>query len=274
MAGEPGRTKAYDIDLCWHIVWQKNVNNCTIEEISNNLCISPATIWRILDRYQRTGSVNATIRANNQVKLLHEHVLLLVQLVCENPSIYLREVQSEMERVTGSVVLASTICRTLKRLGFTRKKLQFAAIQRSNEIRARYQAEISIYSNEMFLFVDETGCDRRNALRKFGYSICGRPATCVKLLSKGKRYSAIAVMSTSSLLDCYVVDETVDGDIFYDFVQSSLLPLLMPFNGVNPNSIVVMDNCSIHCLDDVINLINSVGALVVFLPPYSPDLTH
>lgn len=273
MQGEHGRTKAYNNDLRWRIVWQKNVNNCTMKEISNNLSVSLSTVWRILDRYQRTSSVDATIRANNQVKLLHEHdVFLLVQLVCANPSIYLREVQLEMQRVTGTVVSASTICRTLKRLGFTRKKLQFAAIQRSDVLRARYQAEISMYSSEMFLFVDETGCDRKNALRKFGYSIRGRPATCIKLLSKGKRYSAIAIMSTSSLLDCYVVADTVDGDVFYDFVQSSLLPLLMPFNGVNPNSVVVMDNCSIHCLDDVIKLINSVGALVVFLPPYSPDL--
>ena len=33
-----------------------------------------------------------------------------------------------------------------------------------------------------------------------------------------------------------------------------------------------MDNCSIHHLYDVIKLINSVGALVLFLPPHSPDL--
>ena len=46
----------------------------------------------------------------------------------------------------------------------------------------------------------------------------------------------------------------------------------MPFNGTNPNSVVIMDNCSIHHLHDVIRLIHSVGALVLFLPPYSPDL--
>lgn len=46
----------------------------------------------------------------------------------------------------------------------------------------------------------------------------------------------------------------------------------MPFNGTNPNSIVILDNCSIHHLDDVVNLIHSVGAHVIFLPPYSPDL--
>ena len=49
----------------------------------------------------------------------------------------------------------------------------------------------------------------------------------------------------------------MDGDVFYHFVQSSLLSQLMPFNGTNPNSVVIMDNCSIHHLYDVIRLIHS-----------------
>ena len=273
MTGEPGRTKAYNCDLRWCIVWQKHLNNSSIREISRNLCVSPATVSRILARFERTGTVDPTKRSNNQVRLLHEHdIFLLVQLVCDNPSIYLGEVQFELQRATGTIAHASTICRTLKKLGFTRKRLQLVALQRSDVLRARFQADVSTFSSEMFLFVDETGCDRRNALRKFGYSVRGKPAISVRLLSKGKRYSAIGIMSTSALLDCYVVEESVNGDVFYDFVQRSLLPLLMPFNGVNPNSIVVMDNCSIHCLDEVVQLINSVGALVLFLPPYSLDL--
>ena len=39
--------------------------------------------------------------------------------------------------------------------------------------------------------------------------------------------------------------------------------------GTNPNSVVVMDNASIHHVDGVV--ISEVGALVQFLPPYSPD---
>ena len=96
-------------------------------------------------------------------------------------------------------------------------------------------------------------------------------AKSVRLLANGKHYSAIGIMTTTLFLDCYVVEGTVDGDVFYHFVQSSLLPQLMPFNGTNPNS-VIMDNCSIHHLYDVIKLIHSVSALVLFLPPYSPDL--
>ena len=33
-----------------------------------------------------------------------------------------------------------------------------------------------------------------------------------------------------------------------------------------------LDNASIHHVDDVVHAIQSVGALVHFLPPYSPDL--
>ena len=46
----------------------------------------------------------------------------------------------------------------------------------------------------------------------------------------------------------------------------------MPFDSVNPHSIVIMDNASIHHTGDSIELIESIGALVIFIPPYSPDL--
>jgi len=46
----------------------------------------------------------------------------------------------------------------------------------------------------------------------------------------------------------------------------------MPFNGVNPNSILVLDNATIHHVQSVLELIKEIGCLVLFLPPYSPDL--
>ena len=67
------------------------------------------------------------------------------------------------------------------------------------------------------------------------------------------------------LLDCKAVTHTIDGDTFYDFIQSSLLPNLMPFNGYNhPNRQL----CFIHHFPGVIEMIQE---LVHFLPPYCPD---
>ena len=39
---------------------------------------------------------------------------------------------------------------------------------------------------------------------------------------------------------------------------------------MNPHSVFILDNCSIHHASDIVHSIE-VGALVHFLPPYSPD---
>ena len=42
---------------------------------------------------------------------------------------------------------------------------------------------------------------------------------------------------------------------------------------INSHSIVIMDNASIHHVEEVVDLIKyQAGAKVCFLPPYSPDL--
>ena len=43
-----------------------------------------------------------------------------------------------------------------------------------------------------------------------------------------------------------------------------ILPNLMPFDGTNPHSIVVLDNASVHHVDGVADLIQGVGALVMY----------
>ena len=88
----------------------------------------------------------------------------------------------------------------------------------------------------------------------------------------GKRINAIGIMSCTGVEDVYLTEGNVDGDVFEDFVRTTtLLPLLMPFNGINSHSVVIMDNASIHHMK-ITDMIEGVGALVRFLPPYSPNL--
>lgn len=126
--------------------------------------------------------------------------------------------------------------------------------------RQLYISDVSLYSSEMFIFLDETGADRRNAIRKYGYSMRGMPLKSHHFLARGERVSAIACISLAGLIDVMTVKGTTDGDTFYNF------------NGINPHSVVIMDNCAIHNVDGVVKSILDVGALVHFLPPYSPDL--
>lgn len=61
------------------------------------------------------------------------------------------------------------------------------------------------------------------------------------MLLRGKRVSVIAFLSTHGILDLQLVNDTVDSDIYCDFVEKVLLPHLMPFNGINHHSVVVLE---------------------------------
>ena len=179
--------------------------------------------------------------------------------MCDKLSIYLREIQVTLYETTGTLASVSTLCKTMKRLGFTRKKLKFVALQRSDVLRAEY-----ITATCFCLLMRLTVIVKMVLESSDIHSVDFQP--------RGKRISTIGLMSTTTFLDCYITVGIVDGDVFFRFVQSSLLPHLMPLNGTNPNSVVILYNCSIHHLDDVVDLIHNVGAHVIFLPPYSPDL--
>lgn len=89
----------------------------------------------------------------------------------------------------------------------------------------------------------------------------------------GKRLSAIGILTYHGIEDVYIAEGNVNSDIFLNFIQRCLLPILQPFDGGdNPCSVVILDNASIHHVESVTRLISATGALVRFLPPYSPDL--
>ena len=94
------------------------------------------------------------------------------------------------------------------------------------------------------------------------------------LFVRGERMSAIAFISTRGVLDLLVRSGTTNGEVFLEFTEKYILPQLQPFNSTNSNSVVVMDNCSIaiHHIPEVREMIQEVGAILQFLPPYSPDL--
>ena len=133
-----------------------------------------------------------------------------------------------------------------------------------------FMAEISAYDPSMFIWLDGTGSNERNAVREYGYALRGMAPRHYAFKCGGKRYTSIASMSIDGLEDVYLTEGNVNGESFLDYVRRSLLPTLMPFNGVNLKSVVIMDTASIHHVQEVISTIEAMGALVKFLPPYSP----
>ena len=45
----------------------------------------------------------------------------------------------------------------------------------------------------------------------------------------------------------------------------------MPFNGTNQKSVLILDNSSVHHVDEVDQALSDCGVITHYLPPYSQD---
>ena len=264
----------YSVDLRWRIIWLYLAQKLSSLRIATLLNVSERTVRRYVALFYRTGDIKPRLRKNGPRRLLGEfEKLVLLHLILANPGIYLFEIKDELKNIFGVSVSEATICRTLRYMGCTRQAMHHVALQQSEACRGKFMAEVSLYDPSMLIWLDETGCDGRNTIRKHGYSPRGIPVMDCRLLVRGVRYSAIPIISMEGIHDVYITRGTIDGEQFSDFVRSTLLPILMPFNNINPRSVVIMDNASIHHVQEVSDLIETqAGAKLLYLPPYSPDL--
>jgi hypothetical protein len=82
----------------------------------------------------------------------------------------------------------------------TRKKIQQVALQRSSIYRADFIEEMEFFSVHQLVWLDETGCDKRDHMRKMGYDLRGERPVCRRLLHRGQRISAITAMCTDGVI--------------------------------------------------------------------------
>jgi hypothetical protein len=97
-------------------------------------------------------------------------------------------------------------------MGCTRQVIRQVA---SDVMRAKFMAEISVYDPSMLVWLDEGGCDRRNARREYGYSLQGMRPVEHRLLIRGvydNNYSSCS--SNSGLHDIFLAECTINGARF------------------------------------------------------------
>ena len=78
-------------------------------------------------------------------------------------------------------------------------------------------------------------------MRQSGYSFRGCCAEVRRQLSNwNPRITAIPIICTEGLIEIGIHRGTTNGDVFLQFVNERLVPNLLPFDGVNPRSVVIM----------------------------------
>jgi transposase len=114
------------------------------------------------------------------------------------------------------------------------------------------------------LFIDETWT-ATNMTRSHGRCRKGERLRMGFPHGRRKTTTLVAGLRTSGMVAPMVLDGPINGDWFEAYVRQILVPEL------RRGDIVIMDNLSSHKRTSVRELIEEVGATLVFLPPYSPD---
>jgi len=134
------------------------------------------------------------------------------------------------------------------------------------EKRKVYAQQISRIPLDRLKFVDESG-SHIGMTRDRARAPSGERAVARIPRARGTVTSMIGAFSTKGFLALSTHKGATNGPIFRRFVVKKLLPTL------RRGDVVVWDNACAHKPRDLREAIEAKGARLMFLPPYSPDLS-
>lgn len=127
-----------------------------------------------------------------------------------------------------------------------------------------YWEKIKHIQPENLVFLDETGI-LLGSTRTYARSQPGAKVIEFKPFYRAAKVTAIGAISINKVVALMTMNESMDGRAFAVFIEKLLCPQLWP------GAVVVRDNLPAHKLASIEPMIQSVGASVICLSPYSPD---
>jgi DDE superfamily endonuclease len=115
-------------------------------------------------------------------------------------------------------------------------------------------------------FVDESGVNLAMT-RLFGRAPRGERVTGSVPQNYGSNVTMLGSLGLGGLGPLMTVDGATDGDVFGIYLEEVLGPTL------RRGDIVLMENLGAHKVSGVREAIEARGAKLIYLPPYSPDLS-
>jgi transposase len=114
------------------------------------------------------------------------------------------------------------------------------------------------------VFLDESGVTTEMT-RRYGWA--PRPERVSEAVPAGhwRTLTVLAALTLDGMLASMTIESPTDGDVFLAFLEQVLGPRL------EPGHVVVLDNLAAHKVEGVRELVESRGAQLLYLPPYSPD---
>jgi transposase len=115
------------------------------------------------------------------------------------------------------------------------------------------------------VYLDETSINLAMT-RLYGRSLKGERVVDYVPDARFKRLSLLSTIRINGEMIPFVYSGTLNGNLFMQYIWECVIPTLKSFD------ILILDCLSSHKIKGISEMVESVGANVVYLPQYSPDL--
>lgn len=131
--------------------------------------------------------------------------------------------------------------------------------------RRRWIREQGLLDSTRLVFIDETAINT-GMTRPYGRSWRGQRVIGRVPFVGWKTLTFVAALRCDRMIAPMMIRGAMNGATFLAYVEQCLAPTL------ERGDIVIMDNVGAHRANGVRQAIEAVGAVLRYLPPYSPDL--
>jgi transposase len=256
--------KPFSDDLRQRIHEACQAGNSTAE-VAEQFGVSTAFVRRLKQRFRESGSIAPRPGGRGSAPFLAAHEEALRQAVRDHPDATPAEHRDRL-RLPAS---RSTVWRTLRRLGLTRKKKSTHASERDRpdvaEARRGWPRQVAGIDAADLVFIDETGANTAMQ-RTHGYAPTGERVVGSVPLGGWQAVTFVGALTAEGLVAPWALQGALNGAWFLAYVEQVLAPAL------RPGQVVVMDNLPCHKVAGVEEALARAGCRVLYLPPYSPDL--
>ncbi len=139
-----------------------------------------------------------------------------------------------------------------------------AATERVQKLRVEYWEKVKDIAPENLVFIDETGV-LLGLARTHARSQRGERVYDLKPFYRGAKITVIGAISIKKVVALMTMDNSMDSKAFDVFIEKFLVPQLWS------GAVVIMDNLPAHKSASIQAMIETVGANLICLSPYSPD---
>lgn len=253
----------YSMDLRTRVLRDADAGIAS-KDLAAKYSVSRSWVDRIKQRRRETGEVAPRKQTKFRGRTLTaEQEERLVVLITARPDATL----AELREALSTAAALSTIWRAIDRRALTVKKTVHADEQRRADVaahRRKWQTWQPLRDVRQYIFLDECGVTT-DLLRRYGRSPRGTRLHDHTPCSHWQTHTIVAGLRLDGLSAAAVFDGPLDSSMFQAYVDQVLVPTL------RPGDVVVLDNLAVHKQPDIQRAIETAGAHLRFLPPYSPD---